>query len=55
MPERFLCFFVKGRKIVVTNAFRKKSDKLPKPEKELALKCKKDYETRTKEENYYGS
>src|SRR5665213_564319 len=28
-PHRFLCFFFTGYKIVVTNAFHKKTDKLP--------------------------
>jgi phage-related protein len=42
-PERFLSFFVKGNKIIITNAFRKKNDKLPKNEKEKAIRCKSDY------------
>ena len=29
-PDRYLCFFFSGKKIIVTNAYRKKSDKLPK-------------------------
>src|SRR5438093_13132356 len=33
-PDRFLCFFFQGKKIIVTNAFRKKQPKLPKQEKE---------------------
>ena len=37
-PDRYLCFFFSGKKIIVTNAYRKKSDKLPKREKEIALK-----------------
>lgn len=28
-PHRFLSFFVEGKKIIVTNAFWKKQDKLP--------------------------
>jgi phage-related protein len=35
--ERFLCFFTYGKKIVVTHAFRKKQQKLPKKEKNIAL------------------
>ncbi len=31
-PHRFLCFFIKGHKIIFTNAFIKNSDKLPKNE-----------------------
>ena len=32
-PDRFLSFFYTGKKIVVTNAFRKKTRKLPEKEK----------------------
>lgn len=53
MPHRFLCFFVKGRKIILTNAFYKKQDKLPKNEKDRAEKRKADYEKRTKNKTYY--
>ncbi len=52
-PHRFLCFFFKGHKIIVTNAFHKKSDALPKNEKTRALKYKDDYETRIKRGDYY--
>ncbi len=52
-PHRFLCFFFTGHKIIVTNAFHKKSDKLPTNEKERALKIKDDYEKRIKRGNYY--
>lgn len=52
-PYRFLCFFFKGNKIIVTNAFHKKSDKLPKNEKERALRFKNDYEDRVKRGIYY--
>jgi phage-related protein len=52
-PNRFLCFFATGRKIVVTNAFVKKSDKLPAGEKKRALRAKADYEARVKKGNYY--
>jgi hypothetical protein len=36
-----------------TNGFHKKTDKLPKNEKERALKIKSDYETRVKRGDYY--
>jgi hypothetical protein len=36
-PDRFLSFFYVGKKIVVTNGFRKKAQKLPKKEKEEEL------------------
>lgn len=52
-PHRFLCFFFKGRKIIVTNAFHKKTDKLPMNEKDRALKSKEDYELRANRGDYY--
>jgi phage-related protein len=52
-PHRFLCFFFEGQKIIVTNGFHKKTDKLPKNEKERALRLKNDYEARIKRGNYY--
>ncbi len=45
-PDRYLCFFYSGKKIVVTNAFTKKSMKLPRREKQKCLSCKEDYEKR---------
>jgi hypothetical protein len=52
-PHRFLSFFVEGKKIIVTNSFWKKQTKLPKGEKERALKCMESYKTRVKEDIYY--
>ncbi|HLY69862.1 MAG TPA: type II toxin-antitoxin system RelE/ParE family toxin [Puia sp.] len=52
-PDRFLCFFYKDAKIIVTNAYEKKTDKMPPREKEKALKVKADYEKRCKEKSYY--
>lgn len=52
-PHRFLCFFFEGKKIIVTNGFHKKTDKLPQSEKKRAIKIKKDYETRVKRGDYY--
>jgi hypothetical protein len=52
-PDRFLCFFVKGRKIIITNAFVKKTDKLPLKEKKKALKLREDYLSRVKAGTYY--
>jgi len=49
-PDRFLSFFVKGRKIVITNGFLKKADKLPRNEKEKAIKYRSDYLSRFNEE-----
>lgn len=47
-PDRFLCFFYVGNKIIVTNAFRKK---LPQTEKDRAERNKKDYQLRVKKVN----
>jgi hypothetical protein len=52
-PHRFLSFFVEGRKIIVTNAFWKKQDKLPPSEKDRALNCMNSYKQRIKEGSYY--
>ena len=52
-PDRFLCFFFSGKKVIVTNAFRKKTQKLPKSEKGRALRAKLDYERRLNEGDYY--
>lgn len=52
-PYRFLCFFFEGKKIIITNAFYKNTQKLPKNEKAKALNIKKDYELRTIKGNYY--
>ncbi|MBN2159249.1 MAG: type II toxin-antitoxin system RelE/ParE family toxin [Spirochaetes bacterium] len=52
-PDRFLCFFVKGRKIIITNAFVKKSDALPRKEKQRAMKSREDFLSRIKEGIYY--
>lgn len=52
-PERFLCFFHKDKKIIITNAFRKKSQKLPDNQKEKALLAKDNYEARVNEGIYY--
>jgi phage-related protein len=53
-PHRFLVFFFEGSKVIITNAFTKKRDKLPPREKDRALKCMKDYEQRVKAGSYYG-
>lgn len=53
-PDRFLCFFYVGNKIIVTNAFRKKQPKLPQNEKDRAERNKKDYQSRVKKGEYYA-
>ena len=42
-PDRYLAFFTEGKEIIVTNGFKKKKDKLPKNEKDLALRFRNDY------------
>ena len=43
---RIFYFFYVGNKIVLTNGFVKKTQKTPKSEIQLAIRCKKDYERR---------
>ena len=45
---RTLYFFQKGKVIVVTSSFIKKTQKTPKDEIELAIERKKDYEKKNK-------
>ena len=52
-PDRFLCFFNEGKKIIITNGFRKKQPKLPLQEKEEALRKRDDYINRIKSGEYY--
>ena len=54
-PDRFLCFFFRGNKIIVTNAFEKQQEKLPVQEKRKALACKTQYEIRLTEGTYYDT
>jgi phage-related protein len=39
-PDRFFCFFMKGSRIYVTNAYEKKSQKMPKAQKARALRLR---------------
>jgi Phage derived protein Gp49-like (DUF891) len=52
-PDRFLCFFFSGKKIIITNSFEKKQDKLPLNEKKKAQSYQEDYESRLKKGEYY--
>ena len=54
-PDRFLCFFFAGRKVIITNAFHKKTQKLPAREKDRALSAITDYEQRVKQGVYYDA
>ncbi len=53
-PDRYLCFFYTEKKVIITNAFTKKSQKIPKEEKEKAIKSMNDYQKRVEEGGYYG-
>lgn len=44
--SRVLYFFVVGKKIILTNGFRKKTQRTPKNEIDLAKKYKTEYEQR---------
>ena len=48
-PDRYLCFFIRGKKIIITNGFCKRTDKLPKNEKEKSLNAKEVYYSENKE------
>lgn len=52
-PNRFLSFFYEGNKIIITNAFTKKSQKLRKQDKDRAITARADYIKRVKEGIYY--
>ena len=47
-PDRYLSFFTDNKKIIVTNGFKKKMEKIPKNEKNLAIKYRQDYFERKK-------
>ncbi len=51
--DRFLCFFFDGARVILTNAYTKKSSKMPLREKQKALKAKQDYIKRVKGGTYY--
>lgn len=52
-PNRFLCFFNEGKKIIITNGFRKKQPKLPVNEKNNALSKREEYLNRVQAGDYY--
>jgi len=52
-PHRFLSFFIVGKKIIITNSYRKRTDKIPGNEKETAIKNKNDYLRRVGKGEYY--
>jgi phage-related protein len=51
--DRFFCFFFGDGKVVVTNAYKKKSNKMPPGEKNKALGFRADYLKRVRLGEYY--
>lgn len=51
--ERFFNFFCEGKKMIITNAYRKKGQKVDPRELTKAICFKKDYESRIKGGSYY--
>jgi len=51
--HRFFSFFYKGRKIIITNAYMKKSQKVSKRDLEKIRNMKKAYADRIKGGIYY--
>jgi hypothetical protein len=54
LEHRFFNFFSSGRRIIITNAYRKQSQKLDKKELAKAVRMKRDYEQRVKGGCYYA-
>lgn len=52
-PDRFFCFFFTGSKIIITNAYEKKSDKMSLPDKAKAQRAYSDYLYRVEKGTYY--
>ena len=53
MEERFFNFFYEGRKIIITNAYRKKGQKVDQRKLAKAINFKMDYEFRVRGGIYY--
>lgn len=54
LSYRFFTFFCEGRKIIITNGYRKKSQKVSGRDLARAISIKKDYICRVKGGSYYG-
>lgn len=52
-PDRFLCFFFADRKIIITNGFEKKQDKMPLIELKKATIAQRGYKFRVEQRTYY--
>lgn len=50
-PDRILCFFFVGRRLILMHGFRKAGDKTPQREIDRAEAYKKDFEGRARYEN----
>ena len=53
MAERFFNFFCEGKRIIITNAYRKKGRKVDWRELAKAITLKNDYEYRVRRAVYY--
>jgi len=53
MADRYFNFFYECRKIIITNAYRKKGQKVDPRELARAIAMKRDYESRVKGDAYY--
>ena len=53
LHERFFNFFCEGKRIILTNAYRKKGQKVDPRELARAINMKRDYESRVKGGVYY--
>lgn len=54
LQYRFFNFFYEGRKIIITNGYVKKSQKVSRKDLKIAIDIKKDYIYRVKGGSYYG-
>jgi hypothetical protein len=55
MAERFFNFFTSGQKMIITNAYCKKRQKVDHQELMKAIVLKRDYEKRVCEGHYYAT
>jgi hypothetical protein len=53
MAERFFAFFAGGRLIIISNAYRKKGQKVDRRELSRAIALKQDYQSRVEGGQYY--
>lgn len=53
LQYRFFNFFYEEKKIIITNGYTKKSQKVSKKDLKIAINIKKDYVCRVREGRYY--